>query len=75
MHTCRIPLPADNGNEVRDALKARTSQEHVPFVYVAGRFVPSAEVIPGLKAAGGKPAPLKAVLEAAGVPAKGYFRA
>lgn len=60
----------DNGNAIRDQLKAETGQPHVPYVYVAGKHHDSAAVLAGLKS----PGSLKTTLTAAGVAVKGYFR-
>lgn len=68
-------MRAENGNAIRDELRKVTGQEHVPFVYINGKHVPSATVVPGMKkGADGKEAGMKAVLTQAGVPVTGYFR-
>jgi glutaredoxin len=60
----------DNTAEVQSKLKAETGQEHVPYLFIAGRHIPSAQALEGLKA----PGTLRKTFEEAGVPVKGYFR-
>lgn len=67
-------MDAENGNAIRDELRKVTGQEHVPFVYVNGKLVPSDILLPGMKASGGKEAAMKAELTKAGVQVTGYFR-
>lgn len=70
---CPTPViaPADNGNHVRDQLRASTGQEHVPYVYIGGKLIVSEDAALALKAPGTK---MKEMLEGVGVKATGYFR-
>lgn len=65
----------ENGNAIRDELRGRTRQEHVPFVFLDGKYVPSETVILGMKGSSTTPGAFKTALEAAGLRVAGYFRA
>jgi len=60
----------ENGNEIRDHLRAETGQEHVPYLFIGGKLIKSEDALVGLK----KPGSIKTILENSGVKVTGFFR-
>jgi hypothetical protein len=69
---------AEKDNVVRDALKARTGQKYVPFVFLDGKVVEGDALIEALRLPSGGPAAAKpmadAMFQSAGLRATGYYR-
>jgi len=72
----RRAAPAAEADALRAALTAATGQEHTPFLFVGGAFVPTEEALRGLRrGASDADCALRPRLEAAGVKVTGPFRA
>ncbi len=61
----------ENGNEIRDQLRTQTGQEHVPYIFLNGKLLPSEQTLMDLKAPGTR---MKTLLEKEGIKVTGYFR-
>jgi glutaredoxin len=61
----------ENGNEIRDQLRSQTGQEHVPYIFLNGKLLPSEQTLLDLKAPGTK---IKTLFEKEGLKVTGYFR-